>query len=283
MTRASIPVLLILTLACVGCASTGAPKRSDEAVAAPAPESVRPEPPESSPPAEAPMPAPAPEPEPEETGAYGPKTVVIGETAPEEPERASLLEAARTAREQRAAEDRAPVAVITDETLPEYATGELTIAAESEAEKSVAATPGTADASTEAADERGEEYWRTRVREARIRWRDLVEEVAQLETTAAELRQRFYAEDDGFYRDSQIKPAWDRALDRLAETEDEVGRAQQELQAVLLEGRTAGALPGWLREGIEYEPELVEPDTEPGIHEATEPKVIEVEEEGNGR
>ena len=53
-------------------------------------------------------------------------------------------------------------------------------------------------------------------------------------------------------------------------------KGAEEVAAFLEEGRRAGALPGWLREGIELEPEpvLVEVD---GIveHEAEEPTIYE--------
>ena len=49
--------------------------------------------------------------------------------------------------------------------------------------------------------------------------------------------------------------------------------AKAELEAFLEEGRRAGALPGWLREGAEQEPETAETDVAlPG--EAIEPPVL---------
>jgi hypothetical protein len=208
-------------------------------------------------------------------------TVEIGSPEPEAEEPPTLAEAARLARERRAEEGGAPLAVITDETLPEYATGELSIAAEAPAPGDSPAPEASAPEAT--AEERGEEFWRNRVREARIRWRDLVEELARLEQEAQDLRQRFYAEDDGFYRDSQIKPAWDRALDRLGEVRDQLELARAGVDKIVQEGRLEGALPGWLREGIEYEPTLEEPEEGLGIHEASEPQVIGEDDQDDGR
>ena len=109
-----------------------------------------------------------------------------------------------------------------------------------------------------------------------MRWRDSVDRVEELEGEVAELRRRFYMEDDPFYRDSQIKPAWDRSLDQLTIAKDEVVAAKEDLDELLEEGRRQGALPGWLREGIEFEPvieveEANEPRTGP---EPIEPEVL---------
>lgn len=239
----------------------GAPKETAEVDPAPAkPELDEPtaEPPEEveEPEAEA------------DTGAYGPKTVVVpGPEEEPETQARTLAEAARSARERRGG-DGQPIAVITDETLSEFATGDLTVAT-----KPAATTPHSDD--TQGSILSQEEYWRTRVREARIEWKQLTEEISQLESDAAGLRNRFYAEDDGFFRDSQVKPAWDRALDRLSETQLAVVAAQANVQAVLEEGRRAGALPGWLREGLEYEPTQDDGGRGSGIHEPGEPRIVE--------
>jgi hypothetical protein len=98
--------------------------------------------------------------------------------------------------------------------------------------------------------------------------------VDELEADVFNLRMRFYAEDDPFYRDAQIKPAWDHAIEELNATREEVGLRKQELQDFMEEGRVAGALPGWLREGIELEP--VEPvKEEMGIAEPGEPDTMD--------
>ncbi len=272
-----------LLLAAVGCASSTTPPpatRSEAPPAAVQPEPPAPTPPPVTPPVTAAEPVAEPVAEADASSAYGQKTVYIGEPETEEEAPPTLAEAAQLARERRAEEGGELVAVITDETLSEYATGEISEAAEKPgAQKSAPSDPA---ASETASEKRGEEYWRTRVRDARLSWRDLVEELEQLENESQDLRRRFYAEDDGFYRDSQIKPAWDRALDRLAEVRDQLLLARDRVEIVLQEGRLAGALPGWLREGIEYEPEPEEPEEGLGIHEASEPKVID-EDQGDGR
>ena len=49
--------------------------------------------------------------------------------------------------------------------------------------------------------------------ELRLSWKEAVDSVSGLEADVGGLRQRFYAEDDPAYRDREIKPAWDRALE----------------------------------------------------------------------
>jgi hypothetical protein len=188
-----------------------------------------------------------------------------------------LLEAAKEERERRQTGETAKI-VITDDNLADFATGQLTVV-ESAPSETAAEGPSEEDLE-EGGEERGEDYWRSRALELRLAWRDAAESIEELEGEVFQLRQRFYAEDDPFYRDGQIKPAWDHAIEELREAELEVVRRQEELEDFLEEGRRAGALPGWLREGLEFEPK--EPE-EPGdqIYEPTEPTVIN--EIGDGR
>jgi hypothetical protein len=113
------------------------------------------------------------------------------------------------------------------------------------------------------------------VRNLRQRWADAAARVPELEERVAELRRQFYDTDDPYYRDTRIKPAWDRAIDQIAEARAEAEAHRLELQAVLEEGHRGGALPGWLREGIELEPAPPEPESE--THEPGEPKIFEVD------
>jgi hypothetical protein len=169
----------------------------------------------------------------------------------EAPPTTTLAEAARKAREERDKAPR-PKIVITDDNLAEYATGELTVAAPEKP-----ASAGDDSAAEGAAPDLGrdEEHWRQGARELRLKLRRAWDEAQTLQEQVAGLRVRFYAEDDPHVRDSEIKPAWDRALERQRQVEEEVRAYRRQLDQFLEEGRRAGALPGWLREGIEYEPE----------------------------
>jgi hypothetical protein len=181
----------------------------------------------------------------------------------------TLVETARAERERRA-HAAAPSVVITDKTLPHLAKGQLTVAEAPKKKAGAAAAPAKAEA---AAPVRDEPYWRSRGLEIRLRWRKASDDVKDLERSAAEWRRRFYSEDDPYARDAKVKPEWDRALDRLQATRAEVEAAKRELEAFLEEGRQAGALPGWLREGAEREPRS-EPKKAPTA-EPIEPPVIQ--------
>lgn len=250
-TATAAPELLLLALIVAGCAAAPPVPKAKQA----APEAT---------PAPTPAPAPAPTPAP-------PSNLVVLESGggAKEGSTTSLADAARAAREQKA-HAAPPAHVITDKNLKQYAAkGQITVAAPAKkAEMEETAEPV-----------RGEQYWRSRALEVRLRWRKAADEVRELEQSAAGWRRRFYAENDPYVRNGQVKPEWDRVLDRLEEARAEVEAAKTELAELLEEGRTAGALPGWLREGVDQEPQdEPEPSHE---HKVIEPP--KVEEDGDGR
>ncbi len=203
-----------------------------------------------------------------------PPTVVVIDNGsagvPAEPQ--GLAEAARAERERRAQASK-PVAVIDNRNLAEFSKGQkLTVA-----EGSGAAAPDstTSQAVDEAATKavKDEDYWRNRGLTIRKQWRESTDRIVELEGKSEELRRKFYAADDPYVRDSQIKPEWDHALDELDATRRQAERSELDLERYLNEGREAGALPGWLREGSDLEPARTvtkAPDAEP-----TEPVVVE--------
>jgi hypothetical protein len=168
---------------------------------------------------------------------------------------ATLVEAARAERQRRAGAGK-PIAVINDKTLPKYASkGQITIAdTRKDKNKAKTASPATPAATAAEAEARDELHWRSRARQLRENWRQLADEVKELERKSAELRQKFYGETDTFLRDTQVKPDWDRVLDRLRQGRLDVDTARQDLAKFLEEGRAAGAQPGWLDEGADEEP-----------------------------
>jgi hypothetical protein len=240
---------LILGALAAGCASGPAPESLP-------PQTVTRATPEPPPPSEPPVAAPV----------KDSTVVVIDPGDPDAGTERSLGDASRAERERRQAAGK-PAVVITDKNLAEYATGQLTTA---EPGTAAAAEPTAAPAHAG----RGEEYWRGRGLEIRRRWREAVDRVSELEAEAARLRTRFYAEDDPYVRDGQVKPQWDRALERLEESRAAAESAEAELETFLEEGQRAGALQGWLEEGADLEPPPAAPErrsaTEPG-----EPDVIE--------
>ena len=159
----------------------------------------------------------------------------------------TLLEASRAEKERRATTPRARIR-IDDSNLEAWAsTGRVTVA-------EVKKVDEEAEAAAAYSAEK-EDFWREKARRLRTQWGDLVEEILELEEKVAELRTRFYSEDDPVRRDTQIKPEWDMSLDRLSRARKEAARAEIAVEDLMDEGRHAGALPGWLREGLDLEPE----------------------------
>ncbi|MGB5400258.1 MAG: hypothetical protein WBP36_17705 [Thermoanaerobaculia bacterium] len=198
--------------------------------------------------------------------------VVIEDEAADTPEHEmTLVESARAERERRNTTPKTEI-VITDKNLSDYAGAQLTI---SEGPARVITNENLGSSGVDE-DELAldEAYWRDRGLEIRLAWKEASEMVDELEADVFNLRMRFYAEDDPFYRDAQIKPAWDHAIEELNATREEVDLRKLELQDFMEEGRVAGALPGWLREGLELEP--VEPvKEEMGIAEPGEPDTMD--------
>ena len=246
---ASLAFLLATLLTAAGCQGTPKP------VAPKAPPPAKPTP--AAAPTTTPAPAAAKPPVQVAEPIRDDAAVVVDPGTKDDGQPATLAEAAKAERERRARAGK-PVAVITDKTLPQYARkGQITVA--DPKEKKGAATPAAPVPEGQQEPVRDEQYWRNRALEIRLRWRQAADDVKDLEQRSTELRQRFYAETDSFVRDNQVKPEWDRVLDRLRQAKTEVIEARQDLERLDEDGRAAGALPGWLREGQEQEPE---PDTE---------------------
>ncbi|HEV3458367.1 MAG TPA: hypothetical protein VHG32_17550 [Thermoanaerobaculia bacterium] len=191
-------------------------------------------------------------------------SVIVVDTADYDPDSQLTLAEAAKAERERKADATKPRIVINNKNIHRYAKGgQLTVAEP----KKQAAPPQPAQAAAAAAPaaasavplQRDEKYWRGRALEIRQRWRKASDRIKELEDDIALLRRRFYAQDDPYVRDGQIKPAWDRALDELRESRAAVQAAKKELTDFLEEGRIAGALPGWLREGVDLEPKEVKP------------------------
>ena len=199
------------------------------------------------------------------------------DVAGEEDTGALLRDLSRSERERRDAAP-APRLVLNDDNIAAHADGaRVTFSGPAAAaEPAAASTAGQAAASSvtaagapaldgDDAENAEERYWRSRALDVRQRWRNAYDEVPRLEGEVERLRTAFYSEDDPVRRDRQIKPLWDRAIDRLQEARNEVTSAQEELVILLAEGKADGALDGWLREGNELEPpfELGDGEDEP--------------------
>lgn len=274
--RALAWMLALLAVTGAGCAGRSAKPP------ALAPQTVSPvAAPEASAPAES-----EPPPAPERPASAIEKTIVI-DPGGDADARPSLVAAAEAERERRS-QSQGPTVVITDENLKSKAIGQLTVATPAARDAPAAATdepagPGATD-EERSADER---FWRERILEARRAWRELVDEIDELQSEVNLLRRRFYEEDDPYYRDSQIKPAWDRALDRLRVARLLADEAEDLVADTLEDGRRAGAMPGWMREGIELEPgagglQEARPRRRLPEYEPGEPQVYDPDEDDGG-
>ena len=94
--------------------------------------------------------------------------------------------------------------------------------------------------------------WQQRYRAAIERVRRLEADVKNLETQVNGLERDFYSRDDAVYRDSTIKPAWDKALSDLQKARADLETARKQPEEVLDAARRDGALPGWFR-GLDEE------------------------------
>lgn len=199
--------------------------------------------------------------------------VVIDPGGSPDPSGTRLSDLAAAERNRRLTTD-APVLVITDDNLAEHAEGgKLTFADRPASDPS---QPDSGDYSAQRQQQ--EAYWRQRVLETRKQWAGKVEEIFTLEARANQLRIQFYDADDPFYRDARIKPEWDRTLDNLSTARKDAKALEEKVAQIVSEGNRAGALPGWLREGIELEPKERPYDAEgnaPEPPQSTEPDLVE--------
>lgn len=258
--RSLVPLVLAGSLlAGLACSGASEPESAADTPSASAPA--------STPPPEPPPPKPRPKPD-------LPDPVVVLEDA-RDSKSPSLVEAAQRERERQKDAEPSQV-VITDENLSEHATGQVTVAQPSES-----AASEDEDGEVTATDDLAQDeiYWRDGVRDRRLRLRRAVDEVLALEEQVAGLRLRFYAEDDPYVRDSRIKPAWDRSLERLRQARQDVSSYRRDLDDFLEAGRRAGALPGWLREAAELEPGAEEirqatPEDDSDRHRPQDPDAV---------
>ncbi len=181
-----------------------------------------------------------------------PTTKVIDAGGDEEQPK-TLLEASQLAKARKQG-SKESIATINDDNLHEYAEGAEVIILESPPAAPEPQLELESAPVEEGSQVRDEQYWRSRALELRMAWRRSFDRIAELELESAALRQQFYAEDDPYIRDSQLKPAWDRALDRLDQLRDQSTRYEQELETFVAEGQRAGAPQGWLNQGWELEP-----------------------------
>ena len=245
---------MVLLTALPGLSSGCAANRAKQATLPPVSESV----------------ARLPEREPAESVVAAPKpptVVVIDDPAAEAAAHPPTLAEAAEAERARRATAQKPVLVLDNASLAAHGKDQkLTVAEGGGAEPEKAAADV---ARTTAARAEDEAYWRDRGLAIRRNWRAAYDRIDELQGEAEALRRQFYSADDPYVRDGQIKPAWDRALQDLEENRRQADQGARDVERFLDDGRRAGALPGWLREGVELEPHIDSPP--PHSAEPSEP------------
>jgi len=245
--RVSLAAAGALALAGFGCAHAPVQPAADPAAQAtpvPPPQTVTPA---------APSPPRADETELVPARVRDNQPVVIEEGGDSSSSQQGLAAAADTERRRR---DRGatPAIVINDQNLAQHATGKLTVTNAPPPGSTNGAANTGADAAKPGVPVRDEQYWRERVRSLRQQWALSVEAIGELQERANGLRTRFYAEADPYVRDGQIKPTWDKTLENLQAAKERARSFEEQLATTLEEGRQGGALPGWLRDGVDLEP-----------------------------
>lgn len=130
------------------------------------------------------------------------------------------------------------------ETPASPAAGEAASAAAASGEKAEGAAAGEGEKKEE---EKGEEYWKSRASDARLKQKRSKERLDLLLLKQATLNNRFYNLSDPAQRDLAQAELQQIASD-IEEAKQEAIGAAQALVDLEDEARKAGALPGWLRE-----------------------------------
>lgn len=126
---------------------------------------------------------------------------------------------------------------------------------------------------SEAASQR---LWQQRYQRARGYLRHLEDEESRLSREVERLKAEFYALDDPFRRDGEIKPAWDKALAKLTDTRARLAESRALPDEVLQAGLKAGALPGWFRGLPEPAPVSSPPELESRVPATPSPSRREI-------
>lgn len=175
----------------------------------------------------------------------------LGEIAQKEAERRKAAQAAQEAKEGKEGEKK------TDEAKPAkkvYTNSDLKPApppsvtgtappADAAAKPADAAKP---DQAQQKADEKGEDYWRTRMANAReeLRRNEMFRDA--LQTRVNSLTNDFSARDDPYQR-AQIADDRQKALAELDRVTKDIESGKKQIADIEEEARQAGVPPGWIR------------------------------------
>ena len=161
----------------------------------------------------------------------------------------TLDEIARTAAERRKTADAKPdppKVYTNDDLKPASAPPSAAPATPAPAPAATGQADKPAEAQKAPAEEKGEEYWRTRMAQARenLRRNELFREA--LQTRVNSLSNDFAARDDPGQR-AQIASDRQTAVAELARVNAEIEQTKKKITEAEEEARQAGVPPGWLR------------------------------------
>jgi hypothetical protein len=165
----------------------------------------------------------------------------------------SLAELARKEADRRKAAGAAPKAapkkVYTNDDLkpaPPPSPGAITTPAAPEAKDASKDAAAQKEAAKKPEEEKGEEYWRARMSQAResLRRNEMFREA--LQTRINSLTNDFSARDDPYQR-AQLADDRQKAVAEMARVTQEIETLKKQIADIEEEARQAGVPPGWLR------------------------------------
>jgi hypothetical protein len=163
----------------------------------------------------------------------------------------SLAEIARKEQERRKAQ-KEPTKVLTNKDLPESAQKPQAPAAKAATEPAAAgekkpdSAAGDKPAEEAPTEERTEEWWRTRMTDAREKLRQNEMFAEALQSRVDALRRDFLNRDNPVQR-ARVGEEREKALAELNRVKEEVEATKKQIAAIEEEARKAGVPPGWLR------------------------------------
>ena len=164
----------------------------------------------------------------------------------------SLAEVAKNAAERRktsGTEQKAAPKVYTNDDLkpaPAPSPDATTSPATAEASKDASKDAAQKDAAKKPEEDKGEEYWRGRMSQAReeLRRNEMFREA--LQTRINSLTNDFSARDDPYQR-AQLADDRQKAVAEMSRVTEEIEALKKQIADIEEEARQAGVPPGWLR------------------------------------
>ena len=167
------------------------------------------------------------------------------------PKQSSLAEAVRRSQqrtEPQPEKKKKSLGTISNDTLKtkdgkkqlNHVSGDVSVPKSSSASAPEAAAQTDANGMTE-------QDWKQRAASLKASIAEGQKKVRDLETETKRLENDFYAWSDGNYRDTVIKPSWDKAKEDLKAARAQLEQSEASVSSLEDDARKAGAPPGWVR------------------------------------